>query len=299
MDVEIKLLKGFVEVAREGSFTRAAKRLNLTQSALTLQVRKLESMLGVALFERTPRAVSLAPAGRELLPIAERMVHENTTLRSVIQRLRAAENQYLHVGGASYTIELPERYDFLEGFLRENPKCTLRVDPRGQPELAYAVQEGELDAAVILGYGVGRAQFEALTRSPQPSHGVYPTDLCCAVLARRRVELLVPPESPLARLNAIAPEHLRGQRVAAIEMEHSPPLFEPLIAYLESGGAIVETPPEGIPVGVERYARRERIAAISLGFFPPTASPHGALVARPLLDFSGTTDLVVIAKKDE
>ncbi|MGE0830989.1 MAG: LysR substrate-binding domain-containing protein, partial [Hyphomonadaceae bacterium] len=251
------------------------------------------------LFVRSPRAIALTPAGRDLLPVAERVVKEFAAFHASLRRLRSEEDQYLHIGGASYTIELPERYDLIDGFVREHPKCTLRVDPRSQPEIIASVEEGELDVAIILGYGVDRVRYDAYTRRARPSHGLYPTDLRAIVVERRPVQILIPAEWPLAAKSAIAPEDLRGLAVAMIDIDNAPPLFEPLAAHLESGGAIITVPPEGIPIGVERYGRQNRVAAISIGFYPPTISVEKLLVPRPIEGFSATTDLVVLASHGE
>lgn len=66
-------LRYFQEVAREGNLTRAAARLNLSQSALSTQIRQLEERLGHALFERTGRKMILTEAGRIALDHAERI----------------------------------------------------------------------------------------------------------------------------------------------------------------------------------------------------------------------------------
>lgn len=76
MNVNLRQLQAFVAVARLGSFTRAAKRLNLSQPALTVQIRQLEETVGVRLFDRNTRMVKLTPVGRELAPALERVLHE-------------------------------------------------------------------------------------------------------------------------------------------------------------------------------------------------------------------------------
>jgi DNA-binding transcriptional LysR family regulator len=76
MNANLRQFHAFVTVARLGSFTRAARLLNLSQPALTVQIRQLEETVGVRLFDRSTRMVELTPIGRELAPRLERVLHE-------------------------------------------------------------------------------------------------------------------------------------------------------------------------------------------------------------------------------
>lgn len=75
-NITIKQLRAFITVARERSFTRAASRLNLSQSALTIAVRQLESEIDLKLFDRTTRAVHLTSHAAIFLPVAERLLED-------------------------------------------------------------------------------------------------------------------------------------------------------------------------------------------------------------------------------
>ena len=92
MNVTLKQFQAFVEVARQGSFTGAAKRLLVSQPALTVTIRDLERELGVRLFDRTTRKVQLTQEGAGFLPTAERLlndVHEAVAdVRDVAERRR-------------------------------------------------------------------------------------------------------------------------------------------------------------------------------------------------------------------
>ncbi|MEU4392692.1 LysR family transcriptional regulator [Kribbella sp. NPDC023855] len=74
MDVDTRLLRYFVAVAEELSFTRAAERLFVSQPALSKQIRQLENELRTPVFVRTKRDVSLTPAGHALLPVARKVL---------------------------------------------------------------------------------------------------------------------------------------------------------------------------------------------------------------------------------
>ena len=67
-------LRGFVAVAEEASFVRAAERLNMTQPPLSRQIQKLERQVGVELLRRTPRTTVLTPAGRVFLDDARKIL---------------------------------------------------------------------------------------------------------------------------------------------------------------------------------------------------------------------------------
>ena len=73
-NLTLRQLRAFAAVAEQGSFTAAAARLHLTQSALSVLVRELERELGARLFDRHTRRVLLTEAGRELLPYATRVL---------------------------------------------------------------------------------------------------------------------------------------------------------------------------------------------------------------------------------
>ncbi len=79
------LLKAFVTVADHRSFTRAAVMLNRTQSAVSMQIKRLEDRLGAELFYRTKAIVELSPAGEGLLGYARRILNLN---EEAIGRLR-------------------------------------------------------------------------------------------------------------------------------------------------------------------------------------------------------------------
>jgi DNA-binding transcriptional LysR family regulator len=76
-DIDIALLRAFTAVVDTGSVTAAARLLNRTQAAVSLQIKRLEDMLGQALFEREHRRLTLAPAGERLLANAQRLVALN------------------------------------------------------------------------------------------------------------------------------------------------------------------------------------------------------------------------------
>ncbi|MCE0504177.1 MULTISPECIES: LysR family transcriptional regulator [unclassified Roseivivax] len=83
-NLDVTTLRSFAAVAETGGVTRAAKILNLTQSAVSMQLKRLEEMLGLALLERSGRGVALTPSGEQLLGYARRMVSLNDEIYALL-----------------------------------------------------------------------------------------------------------------------------------------------------------------------------------------------------------------------
>lgn len=107
--VELRHLSGFVAVAEELHFGRAAERMHIAQSPLSQQIRLLERDLGVKLFDRTTRSVRLTAAGQALLGPARHLLAEASAVRRTVQAAHLGEVGRVTVGfaGASSYSALP------------------------------------------------------------------------------------------------------------------------------------------------------------------------------------------------
>ena len=85
MNINFRQLRAFATIGRLGSFTKAADALHATQPALSAQIRELEEALGVRLFDRSTRSVTLTQAGADLLPVVDNVLGD---LGSVVARAR-------------------------------------------------------------------------------------------------------------------------------------------------------------------------------------------------------------------
>lgn len=102
MNISIRQLSAFISVADNGSFTRASEQMHLTQSAVSGLIKELESSLGIVLFDRTTRQLSLSVVGHHLLPQARRILNEMqlfeneaSSLTSLVQgQVRLAVSQF-------------------------------------------------------------------------------------------------------------------------------------------------------------------------------------------------------------
>ncbi len=96
--VELHQLRSFLTIAREANLTRAAQKLNLSQSALSSQIRQLEGDLEITLFRRTTRGMELTEAGRELLPLAEGALEAAQKIRRRAMALHQGVSESVAIG---------------------------------------------------------------------------------------------------------------------------------------------------------------------------------------------------------
>lgn len=80
-------IRSFLAIAKHGSFTRAARALNLSQPALTVQIRQLEDVLNVRVLDRNTRTVQVTRIGKELVPVFERILNELDSVVGGVKKL--------------------------------------------------------------------------------------------------------------------------------------------------------------------------------------------------------------------
>lgn len=147
MQPELRWLRSFVAVAEENHFSRAARRLNLAQPALTAHIQQLEEAVGAVLFERSNRLTGLTPAGRALLPEARAVLTRVDALAPAARRAGRGETGVLRLGliPPAATAAVAEA---LRRFGRELPGVELSVRQDGQEPLEAHLRAGELDLVV-------------------------------------------------------------------------------------------------------------------------------------------------------
>lgn len=139
------LLRSFLAVAQAGSVSGGAGRLLRTQSAVSVQLRKLEEIVGQRLFDRHGRGVSLTGHGEQLLPVARRVVE---TLDQTVAGMRGGETR------GEIRLGIPEEYSdtllppILSGFAQERPGARILLRCGSSVEFSAALARGELDLAL-------------------------------------------------------------------------------------------------------------------------------------------------------
>jgi len=144
-DLEIDLLRSFVAVAAHRNFTHAARTVGRTQSAVSLQIKRLEEIVGKRLFERTRQSVSITHVGEGLLVYANRILAANDAALSHIKRPEAEGLVRLGAPDDYATYLLPQ---ILAGITKDHPRLQFEVTCDNASDLLPMLEHGDLDVVV-------------------------------------------------------------------------------------------------------------------------------------------------------
>ena len=167
--MELRRLEHFIAVAEEGSFTRAARRVHLVQSALSVSVRGLEKELGVRLFERSTHNVNLTDAGKVFLPEARATLAAAAAALDAVQATVGGMRGTLRIGIMQSMLAV-DLASILARFRDERPGVELRLRPArgGSLKLSREVESGELDLAFVsvAGHAFTGVELSSLASEP-------------------------------------------------------------------------------------------------------------------------------------
>lgn len=219
---ELRQLRYFVAVAKHGSFGRAAEALGLSQPALSRQVRDLERELGLDLFERETRGVSLTLAGDSLLADAAQLLADVERLTVAARRARRALVGRCVVA----TVPTPMVRRLLTHALRdvalELPDAEVAVREIASPLQARAISDGLADIGLCNGPSSSGTMLEPVVRERLREDAMD-----CAIVATSH---------PLARRSAIALTELRDVPFLFMRREFSPPFHDAIMARFAEAG---------------------------------------------------------------
>ncbi|MFI1538287.1 LysR substrate-binding domain-containing protein [Streptomyces anandii] len=280
--VELRWLESFVTVAEELHFGRAADRLHLAPSALSAQIRALESHLGVRLIDRGRRTrPALTNAGLLFLEEARLTLAQAARAQAVGRRAGRGElghAELAYVASAAFSGVLT---DVLS-------RCT------GEPDSGLTVQVRELETpAQLEALACGDIDVGFLRSRPR-----YPAGVTATTLLTEDVVLAVPDRSPLAALDAVPAAGLRHERFVAPHFDEEYGCREHIQEVAGRGGFSPRCAP---PV-------RDFIAALTLvgGGLAVALVPESlrraripGVTCRPLADVRPTTRLVGAYRRDE
>src|ERR1700758_2503824 len=210
MNVSLQQLKVFVAVARQRSFTRAAREFDLTQSAVSRCVRELEDVISLRLFDRTTRQVELTPAGASLARRIGQLLDEiDLTLREE----RAAHQGHTGMVTVASNPVLSSSWvpDCIARCAAVFPCLTVDIKDQPQDAVLASVEQGDVDFGVVSDLDTSAAD----TLQTQP---LFSTPLCAVLpdthLLARGTTLMwsALSDASLVTLNADAGSRAAGGR---------------------------------------------------------------------------------------
>lgn len=192
--MEIRQLKAFLAIAEAKTFTAGARRVNVTQAAISMQIRQLEDEVGLPLFTRTPRRVILTEAGERLIDRARKILREHDTAIAEIAEVAGAEHGRLRVGSASAEFAAQQLPHLLQAIRTKFPNAELAVAAGTSQALVDKIMHGEIDIAFV--------------SLPVDSSSIT-TDL----LFSDEIVAIAHPDHPLAKEKFISAAALAGEKL--------------------------------------------------------------------------------------
>lgn len=160
-NLDMTALRSFVAVAESGGVTRAAGFLNLTQSAVSMQLKRLEESLDLGLFDRTGRTIALTDAGEQLLSYARRMLALNDEIQA---KLGAREAQGTITLGVPHDLVYPFIPQIMKRFAMEYPRVKVQLVSSFTLLLKEQFAKGEIDVILTTEDHVGEGGETLVTR---------------------------------------------------------------------------------------------------------------------------------------
>jgi len=214
--MELRHLRYFVAVAEELHFRRAAERLYVAQPAVSEQIRKLEQELGVRLFDRTQRSVSLTPAGRALLDEARRVLRQAEAAQEAARSAGDHATMRLRIGHLAHALpaSVPRA---LTALTVSAPRLEIDLETAPAQRLIHDLRVERLDVAI--------------TTLPASANGLRVT-----ALEEQRAVAIVPASHPAADRERIALARLAPERIVVLPRETDPPFHDTAVALCRAAG---------------------------------------------------------------
>jgi DNA-binding transcriptional LysR family regulator len=214
--MELRHLRYFVAVAEELHFRRAAERLHVAQPAVSEQIRKLEAELGVQLFNRTQRSVSLTPSGQAMLGEARRVLRQAEVAQMAARNAADEAKSRLRIG---YLCDsLPTNVGRAMRMLSVSaPLVEVALETGPALGLIDAVRSDQLDAAVV---GL-----------PAPTRGLRATPA-----GHEGVIAALPVTHPLATGAPVPIERLAPERLVALPRDANPAFHNAIVSMCRDAG---------------------------------------------------------------
>jgi LysR family transcriptional regulator, low CO2-responsive transcriptional regulator len=147
-NLTLRQFKTFESVARHGSFSRAAEDLCLTQPAVSMQIKQMEDLLGVALFHHTGKRIELSEAGALLLQHSRVILGQCAAAQASLEHLKSGFDRPLKIGVITSGSYFFPR--LVSAFAHSRPDLKFDLSVRNRDQLVEQLRENQLDLAVML-----------------------------------------------------------------------------------------------------------------------------------------------------
>ena len=209
--MELRQLRYFVAVAEEGNISRAAKKIFLTQPALSRQIRALEDEFGQSLLERQAHSIRLTPAGETFVrEVRELLQHAD----QVVERVRAVgRGVRLRVGYAP-SLAAGILSGAIESFTQTHPNAHVELSDLSTQEMLAGLENGTLDVVLTVGPEGDRRglKWTPLVRAPW--------------------QLAVNRNHPLARRSRVTPAEVARERLLIFSRREYPEYWDTVVGWL-------------------------------------------------------------------
>jgi DNA-binding transcriptional LysR family regulator len=192
--MEIRQLKAFLAIAEAKTFTAGARRVNVTQAAISMQIKQLEDEVGLQLFTRTPRRVILTEAGEYLLERARKILREHDSALAEIAEIAGAEHGRLRIGSASAEFAAQQLPHILQNIREKYPNAEIAVSAGTSEKLVDKIMHGEIDIAFV-------------------SLPVENSSITTELLFRDEIVAIAHPSHPMANEKYISAAALAGEKL--------------------------------------------------------------------------------------
>jgi DNA-binding transcriptional LysR family regulator len=215
-EFDLRQLRSFVVVAEESHFGRAAARLGIAQPPLSQQIRRLETKVGFALFDRGTRKVELTAAGQSLLETAYKMLEQASDGLESARRAGRGEEGVLRIG-INPSLALTDLVRVLQSFRRENDRITLTFhEMTSQPQVG-SLLVGDIDIGFL------RETYAVQSLESRP-------------LIDEPLVVVLPETHPLADCATVDIGKLAGETFISIPRQSGSALYDRIIAACRQSG---------------------------------------------------------------
>lgn len=259
--MDLRRIRYFVVIAEEGSFSGAAQRLYVAQPALSQQIHRLESDLGVTLFDRTTRPLTLTPAGAALLGPARSLLRGADDLVEISGAAAQGRVGRLRIGIVPSALFGPAT-TLIRDYIRAHPRSEVSVHEENTTPLLSQLKAGATDLVVM--------------RADPDIEG-----LACAVIDVEPLVTALPADHRMAAAEEVTLDILRDDRLVMFAREPAPHNVDAVLAACALWGISprVVTAPGGYPVQIGYVASGLGVALVPRSL---RCVHHEGVIYRPL-----------------